>query len=159
MQIAGDILLLLLVAVTSVAAVSVCPGEGGRYGDHKCDHDRTHRVCAQLVEDVDTCQEVKYPVGSSQRTFWEITGQQRWNWKETICSAPNPGTSWCICMWASANLAAEVGCDNFKIDCGATDVDFVLRSSRDGNWDMENFHTCLRTKCQKQEDGSWVNKP
>ena len=36
--------------------------------------------------------QVKYPVGSSQRTFWEITGQQRWNWKETICSAPNPGT-------------------------------------------------------------------
>ena len=62
-------------------------------------------------------------------------------------------------MWASANLAAEVGCDNFKIDCGATDVDFVLSSSRDGNWDMENFHTCLRTKCHKQEDGSWVNKP
>ena len=30
-----------------------------RYGDHKCDHDRTHRVCAQLVEDVDTCQEVR----------------------------------------------------------------------------------------------------
>ena len=31
MQVAGDILLLLLVAVASVAAVSVCPGEGGRY--------------------------------------------------------------------------------------------------------------------------------
>ena len=31
MQVAGDILLLLVVAVTSVAAVSVCPGEGGRY--------------------------------------------------------------------------------------------------------------------------------
>ena len=30
-----------------------------RYGDHKCDHDRTHRVCAQLVEDVNTCQEVR----------------------------------------------------------------------------------------------------
>ena len=34
MQVAGDFLLLLMVAVTSVAAVSVCPGEGGR-----CDKD------------------------------------------------------------------------------------------------------------------------
>ena len=31
MQVAGDILLLVLVVVTSVTAVSVCPGEGGRY--------------------------------------------------------------------------------------------------------------------------------
>merc|ERR1711884_1028032 len=37
MQIAGDILLLLLVAVTSVAAVSVCPGEGGRYDNDNND--------------------------------------------------------------------------------------------------------------------------
>ena len=43
-------------------------------------------------DDGDDDVQVKYPVGSSQRTFWEITGQQRWNWKETICSAPNPGT-------------------------------------------------------------------
>ena len=36
MQVAGDILL-LLVAVASVAAVSVCPGEGGRYDNDNND--------------------------------------------------------------------------------------------------------------------------
>jgi hypothetical protein len=28
-------------------AIDVCPGEGPRYGDYKCNHDGTHRVCAQ----------------------------------------------------------------------------------------------------------------
>merc|ERR1712179_491068 len=26
--------------------IAACPGEGPRYGDYKCIHDRTHRVCA-----------------------------------------------------------------------------------------------------------------
>ena len=30
--------------------IAVCPGEGPRYGDFKCNHDRTHRVCAQLLD-------------------------------------------------------------------------------------------------------------
>ena len=33
-----------------VSAIDVCPGEGPRYGDFKCNHDGTHRVCAQLVD-------------------------------------------------------------------------------------------------------------
>ena len=64
----------------------MCPASGGRGhlpGGEGCDDNNAN--------DDDDVQ-VKYPVGSSQRTFWEITGQQRWNWKETICSAPNPGT-------------------------------------------------------------------
>ena len=58
--------------------ISECPGEGKnelkwiknlkiktcnqgpRYGDFKCIHDRTHRVCAKLISDVDTCQEAKW---------------------------------------------------------------------------------------------------
>ena len=47
-------------------------------------------------------------------SFWDITGQQRWNWKDKICSAPNPGDSWCICMWATANLIKEVGLKEYK---------------------------------------------
>ena len=46
MQLAGDILLLLVVAVTSVAAVSVCPGEGGR-----CDNDNND-LCNNDVNDL-----------------------------------------------------------------------------------------------------------
>merc|ERR1719350_2769083 len=67
--------------------VSKCPGEGPRYGDFKCIHDRTHRVCAKLISDVDTCQEAKW---SGNRSFWDITGQQRWNWKRSVCGGPNP---------------------------------------------------------------------
>merc|ERR1712107_679076 len=133
---------------------SVCPGEGPRYGDYKCIHDRTHRVCAKLVEDKDTCNEVRWS-GSS---FWDITGQGRWNWKRSVCGGPNPGDSWCICMWATANLVAEVGCDNMDINCAATDVDYVLRSRYDGGWNLSNFNMsqrkmreAIRWKIQEQE--------
>ena len=34
--------------------------QGPRYGDFKCIHDRTHRVCAKLISDVETCQEAKW---------------------------------------------------------------------------------------------------
>ena len=80
--------------------------EGPRYGDYKCIHDRTHRVCAQLVDDASSCNELSW--NEDGRSFWDITRQQRWNWKERVCNAPNPGDSWCICMWATANLIRVV---------------------------------------------------
>ena len=52
------------------------------------------RVCAKLVEDQDTCEELRYPRDGQEVSFWEITGQQRWNWKDKICGGPNPGTNW-----------------------------------------------------------------
>ena len=90
--------------------MKICQLVGPRYGDYKCIHDRTHRVCAKLVEDSQSCEEVRWPrPGTSEAvSFWDITGQQRWNWKRSVCQGPNPGDSWCICMWAAANLAAEV---------------------------------------------------
>merc|ERR1712135_166927 len=75
--------------------ISTCPGEGPRYGDYKCIHDRTHRVCAKLVDNSDSCNELAW--NSNGRSFWDITGQQRWNWKDRICNRPNPGDSWCVC--------------------------------------------------------------
>ncbi len=52
-----------------VAALDVCPGEGPRYGDFKCNHDATHRVCAKLI-DGPTEQPLRWGKGD----FWEITG-------------------------------------------------------------------------------------
>ena len=52
------------------------------------------RVCAKLVEDQDTCEELRYPKDGQEVSFWEITGQQQWNWKDKICGGPNPGTNW-----------------------------------------------------------------
>ena len=79
---------------------------GPRYGDYKCIHDRTHRVCAKLVDNSQTCNELSW--NENGASFWDITGQQQWNWKDRICGTPNPGDSWCICMWATANLIKEV---------------------------------------------------
>ncbi|CAD7964161.1 unnamed protein product [Amoebophrya sp. A25] len=135
--------------------VAVCQGEGPRYGDFKCNHDGTHRVCATLVKNNTAtveastrntaCEPLAWDNG---RNFWEITGQARWQWNDKICSAPNPGTNWCICMWAFARLIDEVGCDNTHIDCAGTDVDFVLAQYRDGSVKLGTAHTCLREKCR-----------
>merc|ERR1711990_1006310 len=136
--------------------ISVCPGEGARYGDFKCIHDRTHRVCARLVEDAASCTALSW--GALGRTFWQLTGQQEWEWSSRICRAPNPGNSWCICMWATASLIAQVGCENVHIDCAATDVNWVKRGYREGGWDLQEAKECLDTKCQRRTDGRYVNR-
>merc|ERR1712156_1316885 len=110
--------------------ISVCPGEGPRYGDFKCIHDRTHRVCAKLVDNPTSCTELSW--NENGASFWDITGQQRWNWKDRICNAPNPGDSWCICMWATANLIKE-----------------------DGGWNLKEAKSCLQRKCVLQNDGRY----
>ena len=79
---------------------------GPRYGDFKCTHDKTHRVCAKLVDNLTSCQELSW--NENGGSFWEITNQQKWNWKNKICNEPNPGDSWCICMWATADLIKKV---------------------------------------------------
>ena len=53
---------------TNSDEIKPCPGEGPRYGDFKCNHDGTHRVCAQLL-DSDTLE----PLNWGQSDFWDIT--------------------------------------------------------------------------------------
>ena len=103
------------------STVEVCPGEGPRYGDFKCNHDGTHRVCAQLVDNV-THAPLKWGTGD----FWDLTGQKAFEWSDKIVAAPNPGDSWCICMWATASLIKQAGCDNVHLRCDSTDVAYVL---------------------------------
>merc|ERR1712156_129411 len=80
--------------------VDTCPGEGSRYGDFKCIHRQNSPSVRQAGGQHGQLLhggEVEH--GHLQEvSFWDITGQQRWNWKERICSAPNPGDSRCICM-------------------------------------------------------------
>ena len=78
--------LLLCFAAATVIAVDVCPGEGDRYGDFKCNHDGTHRVCAQLVD-----QTGGKPLLWGSDDFWGITGQKAFQWDKTIINEPNPG--------------------------------------------------------------------
>ena len=49
--------------------VAPCPGEGPRYGDYKCNHDGTHRVCAKLVD-----ESTSQPLQWGAKDFWAITG-------------------------------------------------------------------------------------
>lgn len=134
-----------LVVASAASDVAVCPGEGPRYGDFKCNHDGTHRVCAQLVE-----ASGKPLSWGSDGDFWEITGQKAFQWNDRIVSGPNPGDSWCICMWATASLIERVGCENVHLRCEATDVDFVLASYSDGGQRLHAAHSCLREKCRPE---------
>merc|ERR1711988_644488 len=90
---------------------------------------------------------------------WEMTGQTRWDWSQSICRGANPGDSWCICMWAAASLVAQVGCDNTELNCAATDVEYVLRSRTDGGWNLRQFKSCLRRKCARDPaTGRWRDR-
>jgi len=143
----------LSIAMTSggYPPIQPCPGEGPRYGDFKCNHDRTHRVCAQLVDNSNgQCKELAW--NDDLQSFWQITGQERWNWKKQICNPPNPGDSWCICMWATANLINKVGCDNVHINCAATDVPYLLKSASDGGWDLSQARECIKKKCPEPKN-------
>lgn len=130
--------LLLGVQATEVVA---CPGESDRYGDHKCNHDETHRVCATLLDGSGK----PAAWGSDGKNFWEITGQEAFMWDQEI--RDNKGDSWCICMWATAHLISSVGCDNVHLNCAATDVSHVMDSYEDGGVDLKPAKDCLAKKC------------
>ena len=102
----GEGMYFLISNIESKISISTIKSAGPRYGDFKCIHDRTHRVCAKLVDNPTSCNELSW--NDNGASFWDITGQQRWNWKDTICRPPNPGDSWCICMWATASLIKAV---------------------------------------------------
>jgi hypothetical protein len=74
--------LLCAFALLSVsAAIEVCAGEGPRYGDFKCNHDRTHRVCAKLKDD-----KGEKIMWGNNKNFWQTTVQP--DWSEMVTSDP-----------------------------------------------------------------------
>jgi hypothetical protein len=90
----------------------------------QCNHDFTHRVCAKLVDtDSGQCK----PLLWGSKDFWDLTGQKQFEWSDRICAAPNPGDSWCICMWAFARTIEQVGCENVYLHCDSTDVHHLLK--------------------------------
>lgn len=121
----------------SKSDVAPCPGEGDRYGDHKCSHDPTHRVCAQLLD------KGGKTLSWGKGDFWKITHQPSW----AADIRAQKGDSWCICMWAAAQLINATGCENVHLRCEATDVDYVLGKYTDGGQDLEPAHECLKKKC------------
>merc|ERR1712224_472265 len=139
MQKAMILFMLVIVFPELAQSVAVCPGESGRYGDHKCNHDQTHRVCAQLLDS--SGQPMEWGSGN----FWQITGQTAWQWDNQIRA--NNGDSWCICMWATAHLIESAGCENVHLRCDSTDVQYVMQSYSDGGVDLAPAKDCLQKKC------------
>merc|ERR1712224_1064922 len=139
MQKAMILFMLVIVFPELAQSVAVCPGESGRYGDHKCNHDQTHRVCAQLLDS--SGQPMEWGSGN----FWQITGQTAWQWDSEIRA--NNGDSWCICMWATARLIGNVGCENVHLHCDSTDVSYVMKAYADGGVDLTPAKECLAKKC------------
>lgn len=136
-----DVLIVAFCAYSALADdVAVCPGEGDRYGDHKCNHDETHRVCAQLLDA--NGQPLSW---GAQGDFWEITGQKAFQWDAEIRA--NGGDSWCICMWATARLIMAAGCDAVHLHCDSSDIPYILQSYTDGGVDLEPAKHCLQQKC------------
>jgi len=136
-------------AVGAVLEVQPCPGD--TRGDKRCNHDPTHRVCANI--------------GLSDTSFWEFTGQTSWcgsvsNYGkygdpthdgELRCPESEP--SWCICKWATARWIKEEGCnDNVQFNCAATDVCNLKNSYDDFNVNLKPAHDCMKVKCKAKWD-------
>merc|ERR1712146_293732 len=140
----------LVLAVSSVVAINTCPGEGARYGDFKCNHDPTHRVCAKLKDSSGA------KVMWGDKDFWQLTGQPDWS-DQVVTAAANPGGDWCICMWATASLIKQVGCSAVHIDCAATDTGYMMQKYTDSGEDLTSAKQCLNTKCGTAIPGGNAN--
>eukprot|EP00658_Telonema_sp_P-2_P056574 TRINITY_DN45031_c0_g2_i1.p1 TRINITY_DN45031_c0_g2~~TRINITY_DN45031_c0_g2_i1.p1 ORF type:complete len:208 (-),score=46.43 TRINITY_DN45031_c0_g2_i1:237-860(-) len=130
---------LSLVLVTASLATGLKPCPGDTRGDGRCNHDRTHRVCAEI--------------GRSPTSFFTFTGQRPWcgtaDGGRVRC--PPEAPSWCICKWATARWIDQEGCnDTVRIDCDATDICDLKNSFTDGNVNLKPAHDCVAKKCQVQ---------
>ena len=126
------------------APQSVCRGD--TRGDRRCDHDETHRVCAEI--------------GDPDTSFWQHTGQHSWCNTAGHYSGPHGGDmrcpltepTWCICKWATADWIKGEGCsENINIDCAASDICAtplgLFFSYDDFDVALQPAHECVALKC------------
>ena len=134
-----------LLLAAGASAVDTCSGD--TRSPYTCDQDSTHRVCATLMESCSPSTKMQW----GSQDFWALTDQAAFDWSADICAEPNPGDSWCICMWATEELIERVGCDSINLTCEGTDVCYVLKSYTDagmtGTKDLTVAHDCITSKC------------
>jgi len=127
------------VATDGPSGLAVCPGEFR--GEQKCgfkdDNGYSFTICQQLLD-----QGQPRPILHGQ-DWWSLTGQEslRLEWVEKV--KPN-GNSWCTCACCTAEVVRKVGCGGLKINCEATDVNFVFTNP---DPDLGPMQDCLRTQC------------
>lgn len=133
--------------VVAQEAQTVCKGD--TRGDRRCNHDPTHRVCAEI--------------GKADTSFWGFTGQASWcgtigyyggQYGDSVRCPPTAPT-WCICKWATASWIQGEGCnDNISIDCAATDIcatdQGLFFSYDDFDVSLHPARDCARSKCPTQ---------
>ena len=92
-----------------------------------CNFDNTHNICAAI----------------KGTDFFEHTGQRSW------CQNGRCEPSWCICKWAMQEWASRTGsCPT--VDCGATDVCNIRKSTTDAGIELRAARDCVRTSCPKE---------
>merc|ERR1711924_4486 len=85
-------------------------------------------------------------VSWGESNFWQLTNQPDWS-SQVGSDSGNPGGGWCICMWATASLIRQVGCDNVHLDCDSSDVSYVMKSYSDGGVALAPAKECIQRKC------------
>lgn len=119
-----------------VVDLHVCSGELADLGEHKCDRDKTHRVCARLLDDDG------FPL--KDYDFHELAYQRQLIINEQ--TKRNGVDSWCIDLYAISRLITTNGCENVYIRCDATDVDFVIKKYSKGKC-FTQAKECLQKQC------------
>jgi len=114
------------------------PGEGGHYGDHKCSHGDSRRVCVKLLNSQGEPQ--KWGWGS----FSQISAQEGSNWAAQI--RENAGDSMCMSMWTTQRLIEIEGCEFVHVNCDATDLAYVFKTYIE-MLDTTTAKECLENKC------------
>lgn len=126
---------------------TICMGD--TRGDRRCNHDPTHRVCAEI--------------GDPDTSFWSFTHQHSWcntrggyggqYGNNMRCPLEEP--TWCICKWATASWIRGAGCsDAINVDCHATDIcatsQGLFFSYTDFDVNLHPAHECVSAKCATQ---------
>ena len=137
-MIKGAFVISILSAATSVYGLDQCWGMTPINGDNRCNYDDSHVVCAQLLHKSWNYQ------GDS---FYEILDQRNSEDYVTREMQDNGGNSYCIDMWALAEVINRVGCDNAHIVCSATNEGHALNLyAQTGDFGFKAFH-CLQAMC------------
>eukprot|EP00746_Dinoflagellata_sp_MGD_P014410 gnl/MRDRNA2_/MRDRNA2_131561_c0_seq1.p1 gnl/MRDRNA2_/MRDRNA2_131561_c0~~gnl/MRDRNA2_/MRDRNA2_131561_c0_seq1.p1 ORF type:complete len:259 (-),score=35.23 gnl/MRDRNA2_/MRDRNA2_131561_c0_seq1:52-762(-) len=132
--------------LVEVHALGICPGQPQIEGNVHCNITNT-RVCLKVLrhDDDDSWTPLTFTTKSKEKkNYWEITNQTHIMQDEVNL---NEDTSQCVSMWASTKLIKAIGCKQVPLECGASDIGYVLDQFMDEKVSLGPLRECLRTRC------------
>jgi len=82
--------------------------------------------------------------------FCSLTGQP--NWCDELQQG-KPRVNWCVCQWAFARFLSKATCDDFDVNCEATNMEALIAYENKPNY--KDALACLKEKCpQANSDAS-----